>query len=92
MDSEFDEALIATMPARHTAESDASFRRARQRVRAITAISLGWLLDCLVCLIALIDNRPVIAATLLAMNAVLAMLSMIVIAFHRSQRPHSHPR
>ena len=92
VDTEFDVALIATMLARHTAESDDSFLRARQRVRAITAVSLGWLLDCLVCLIALIDNRPTIAATLLALNAVVTVLSMIVIAFHRSRRPHSNPR
>jgi hypothetical protein len=72
-----------------TADLGASTRRVYRHVRSIAPFSLGWLLSCMLSVIAVLYRQPIIGAITVALSTVLLVASTVVIARYwwRRARP-----
>jgi hypothetical protein len=74
------------------ADLGVSPRRTRRRFHTIAPFAVGWLLNCLLSVIALIYRQPVVGTIAVALSTVLVVVSTIVIATHRPRRQRPRRR
>jgi hypothetical protein len=68
------------------ADHDVPSRLVRRRFRAIVAFTAGWLLNCVLSVIAVAYRQPIVGAATVALSVLLLVASTIVIAIHRCRR------